>query len=108
MRKSPETSRMNSKENECLFAAAVVGFFFLLIISELANLKPSDVVFENTPRGRRLIIFIRKSKTDQAGKGVTRALLETDENISPVKVLGNLCEIGLLGRKKIYSAKCLG
>ena len=49
--KSGETSTLGPKESDRLFVAAVVGFFFLLRISELANLKFGDLVFENTPVG---------------------------------------------------------
>ena len=82
--KENKFGEISRREQTTLYSAAVVGFFFLLRVSEIAALRPSDISVEDTPKGKRLIIIIRKSKTDQAGVGITRALIETKGKICPV------------------------
>ena len=85
---------MTSYENRTIFTAAVVGFFYLLRVSEIANLHEEDITIEETPRGKRLIIIIiRKSKTDQSGAGISRALLGNKGPICPVEVLEKFLEL---------------
>lgn len=74
-----EQAKETSEEMHTLFASAVVGFFFLLRVSEISQIRKADITFESTLRGERMILAIRKSKTDQAGMGVTRALIETNQ-----------------------------
>ena len=91
-------------EKETLFAAAVLGFYFLLRVSEIAQVKRSDITIENTGKGRGIILAIRRSKTDQAGQGVARALLETKTDVCPVAIMEDF----LLKRKNKGDQPILG
>ena len=90
-------------EKETIFAAAVLGFYFLLRVSEIAQVRRSDITVESTGKGRRIILVIRRSKTDQAGQGVTRALLETKTEICPVATMENSCRNGRGKRTNLRS-----
>jgi site-specific recombinase XerD len=57
--------------------------FGMLRESELTQLRTEDVQLEPNPR--RLSIFIRKSKTDQAADGAKVYVAETGNEICPVK-----------------------
>ena len=95
-----EKEKEKFEENEKVYMAAVIGFFFLLRVSEIANITRDDVSIEDTPRGKRLVLVIRKSKTDQSGMGVTRALLSTPGTICPVRELESFLEGKDFGKRE--------
>ena len=86
-KKIDESGNPNQQGDAMIFAAVVMGFFFLLRVSEIANIRRSDITIEDNDNGRRLILVIRRSKTDQAGMGVARVLRETDLEICPVRTM---------------------
>ena len=45
-----EKDKEKSEEKEKLHMAAAIGFFFLLRVSEIANITREDVSIEDTPR----------------------------------------------------------
>ena len=57
-------------------------------------MRRSDITIEETPKGRRMILVIRQSKTDQAGAGITRALVETKSNLCPVRFMESFLKFG--------------
>lgn len=65
-------------------AVLVIGFFAALRRSELVALRVHDV--EETEKG--LLVYIRRSKTDQSGHGHSVALLyQSDPTMCPIRVL---------------------
>ena len=68
-----------------LFAACVLGFFYLLRISELGNLKWEDISIDTKEGKRFLTIKIKQSKTDVFRDGIIRSLVEVDSVLCPVK-----------------------
>ena len=68
-----------------LFTACILGFFYLLRISELENLKWGDMSVGIKDGKRYLSIKIKQSKTDVFRDGVVRSLVEVDSVLCPVK-----------------------
>ena len=57
------------------------------MISAIGNLAIRDIRIETTHKGEMIALITRQSKKDQAGKGVSRSLLESGGPISPVRTL---------------------
>ena len=72
-----------------MFAADVLGPPPLLRVSELSEVRRSDLAIEEARKGQRIILSIRRPKTDQAGVGAARASIETHMELCHVSVMGN-------------------
>ena len=68
-----------------LFAACILGFFFLLRVSELGALFWEDISIETKDGERFLNLGIKQSKTDVLRDGIVRSLIEVDSCIRPLK-----------------------
>lgn len=75
----------NHNERGAIFESAILWFFFLLRISEISQIRKSDIKIETANVGDRILLAVRMSKTDHDGEGVTRALTETKFQFSPGK-----------------------
>jgi len=76
----------NNKINQRDKVLFLVGFAGAFRVSELINLKVSDINFNNLGAS----VFVRKSKTDQLGEGNYKALsFGRDLNFCPVRNLEN-------------------
>ena len=82
-----------SVERNTLLTSAVLGFFYLLRVSEIAQVRRSDITIGETPKGKRMILVIRQSKTEQAGAGITRALVEKKSNLRPVRFMESFLKL---------------
>ena len=90
-------TRAGSKTTIGLRDAAIIaiGFAAALRRSEICNLKVEDVEIIESPDGlqpSQMFIYIRKSKTDQHGKGEKIAIPE-GKRIKPIKKLKNWLKI---------------
>ena len=71
-----------------LWSAFALMFFSFLRVSELLNLNSCDVaVFDSV-----IEIFIRRSKTDQFGRGEKITVRATDNSICPVRAIKKLLD----------------
>ena len=92
----------NQKEKRKIRDKAImlVGFSGGFRRSELVNFEYDDVEFVN----EGVKIFIKRSKTDQSGEGMTKAIPYFDnENFCPVKSLKNWIEVSDLKKGKIFN-----
>ena len=94
MREDVETNKIGAAvdEKETIFVTALLGFLSLLRVSELAQVRRSDITIGETEMERRIILVIRRSKTDQSGQGVTRALLGPHTKLCPVAPVQSFLE----------------
>ena len=68
-----------------LFADCILGFFFLLRISEIEALKWEDISTDTQDGATYWSIRIRHSETDVLEDGILRPLIEIDSMLRPVK-----------------------
>ena len=81
-------------------ALILVGFSGGFRRSELVNIEYEDIEF--VPEGVK--IFVKRSKTDQSGQGMTKAIPYFDnENFCPVKAIKKWTEIIDLKRGKVFN-----
>ena len=81
-------------------ALVLVGFSGGFRRSELVDIENEDVEFV----AEGVKIFVKKSKTDQSGEGMTKAIPYFDnENFCPVKALKNWIENSDLKNSKVFS-----
>ena len=74
-----------------LYAATVIGFFFLLRVGELENLRRSDVTLAKDENNDDVItVIIRHSKTDQYNAGNYKTLKAIPGPLCPVKAVARL------------------
>ena len=99
-----EMEERKNFEHDQLYVAAVIGFFFLLRVSEIGEIRGGDIRLEETSKGGRIVLLIRQSKTDQAGYGITRALMETGEKICPVREMRRWLEKLTTGERPMFGA----
>ena len=67
-------------------ALLAIGFAAALRRSELCDLKYSDIEFINNSKQAKMLLHIRRSKTDQAGKGYVIGIID-GQHINPIKHL---------------------
>jgi len=81
-------------------ALVLIGFSGGFRRSELVDVKYEDIEFVT----EGVKIFVKKSKTDQSGEGMTKAIPYFDnENFCPVKSLKNWIEVSDLNEGKIFN-----
>ena len=81
-------------------ALILIGFSGGFRRSELVNIEYEDIEF--VPEGVK--IFVKRSKTDQSGQGMTKAIPYFDnENFCPVKAIKKWTEIIDLKRGKVFN-----
>ena len=68
-----------------LYTAFILGFFYLLRISEIETLMLGDISADRHDDKNYLSIKIKQSKTDLFKDGVLRSLIEVDSVLCPVK-----------------------
>ena len=88
-------------------ALLLCGFAGAFRRSELAALRVSDLVEEKSPDGRPvLVVTVRKSKTDQLGEGMTKAIFAArprDKKFCPVLALRAwIAASGLSGEDPLF------
>ena len=74
----------NRKSDSEIWAAAMCGFHFAIIIGELGKLEGKDLSFSEIDGRKCISITIRGSKTDTCHQGVQRTLLATNCSLCPV------------------------
>ena len=67
-----------------LYAACILGFFYILCISELEYLKWEDASVDTNAGKRYLSIRTKQSKTDVSRDGILRSLIEIDAAVCHV------------------------
>jgi site-specific recombinase XerD len=81
-------------------AIILIGFSGGFRRSELVDIEYEDIEFVN----EGVKIFVKRSKTDQSGEGMTKAIPYFDnENFCPVKSLKNWIEVSDLKKGKIFN-----
>ena len=81
-------------------ALVLIGFSGGFRRSELVDVEYEDIEFVT----EGVKIFVKKSKTDQSGEGMTKAIPYFDnENFCPVKSLKNWIEVSDLNEGKIFN-----
>ena len=81
-------------------ALVLIGFSGGFRRSELVDVEYEDIEFVT----EGVKIFVKKSKTDQSGEGMTKAIPYFDnENFCPVKALKNWIEVSDLKNGKIFN-----
>ena len=81
-------------------ALVLIGFSGGFRRSELVDIDYEDIEFVN----EGLKIFVKRSKTDQSGEGMTKAIPYFDnKNFCPVKSLKNWIKVSGLKKGKIFN-----
>jgi len=81
-------------------ALVLIGFSGGFRRSELVDIEYEDIEFVT----EGVKIFVKRSKTDQSGEGMTKAIPYFDnENFCPVKSLKNWIEVSNLKKGKIFN-----
>jgi len=81
-------------------ALVLIGFSGGFRRSELVDIEYEDIEFVS----EGVKIFVKRSKTDQSGEGMTKAIPYFDnENFCPVKSLKNWIEVSNLKKGKIFN-----
>jgi len=81
-------------------ALVLIGFSGGFRRSELVDIEYEDIEFVN----EGLKIFVKRSKTDQSGEGMTKAIPYFDnKDFCPVKSLKNWIEVSGLKKGKIFN-----
>ena len=81
-------------------ALVLIGFSGGFRRSELVDIEYEDIEFVS----EGVKIFVKRSKTDQSGEGMTKAIPYFDnENFCPVKSLKNWIEVSDLKKGKIFN-----
>jgi len=81
-------------------AIVLIGFSGGFRRSELVDIEYEDIEFVS----EGVKIFVKRSKTDQSGEGMTKAIPYFDnENFCPVKSLKNWIEVSDLKKGKIFN-----
>ena len=81
-------------------ALVLIGFSGAFRRSELVDIEYEDIEFVN----EGLKIFVKRSKTDQSGEGMTKAVPYFDnKDFCPVKLLKNWIEVSGLKKGKIFN-----
>lgn len=88
-------------------ALLLVGFAGAFRRSELAALRVSDLAEEKTPEGRPVVVVtVRHSKTDQEGRGMTKAIFAArprEKRFCPVSALREwISAAGLVGDAPLF------
>ena len=82
-------------EQNAILAALLVGFFFLIRVSEIENLRACDAKIEKQEDGWYLESFLTGSKTDQYNQGDRKRLKEVGGDLCPIKAtMGLTNEMG--------------
>ena len=101
---SIEGATLTDKRDKALLLCGFAGAFRR---SELAALRVSDLTEEKTPEGRPVIVItLRRSKTDQEGAGMTKAIFAArprEKRFCPVSALREwISAAGLAGDAPLF------
>ena len=99
-----EGTTLTDKRDKALLLCGFAGAFRR---SELAGLRVSDLTEEKTPEGRPVVVVtVRHSKTDQEGRGMTKAIFAArprEKRFCPVTALRDwIAAAGLSGDAPLF------
>ena len=70
----------------------VMGFSYLIRLSEIGQIRRSYIQIENASKFGRIVLVIRQSKTDQEGLWATRALVETRSSLRTLQTMKDISD----------------
>ncbi|WP_299946864.1 site-specific integrase [uncultured Microbulbifer sp.] len=93
-------TQVASKKKARDLALLLTGFFGAFRRSELVSIQVSDLIWEE----EGLIIRLPKSKTDQSGEGILRALPYGDAQVCPASALKHWLKIAAITEGPVFRA----